>query len=162
MAMRWVRKGADIGHPATCLKLARFMYGDIPYAREVGHVVEVAAAARVVEAHDVPPEVMTSVVHWLKRWRGDSVAALDELREVMKNGGPYCFNDGCKVVGLLKEFKVCPQCKNARQGLPLVHFSAQPVPFWGCYSSTSQLNLSCFCLRYPTQPPSVSLRKCSG
>jgi len=26
----------------------------------------------------------------------------------------YCVNDGCKVVGLLKNFKVCPQCRSAR------------------------------------------------
>ena len=29
-------------------------------------------------------------------------------------GAKHCFNDGCEVVGHLKEFKVCPQCKTAR------------------------------------------------
>jgi TPR repeat protein len=36
MAMRWVRKGADIGLPATCLQLARLMYENAPYARKIG------------------------------------------------------------------------------------------------------------------------------
>ena len=29
-------------------------------------------------------------------------------------GAKYCQNDGCTVVGHLKDFKVCPQCKIAR------------------------------------------------
>jgi hypothetical protein len=29
-------------------------------------------------------------------------------------GAPYCVNEGCTVVGHLKDFKVCPQCKTAR------------------------------------------------
>jgi len=29
-------------------------------------------------------------------------------------GAKYCCNDGCEVVGHLKDFKVCPQCKTAR------------------------------------------------
>jgi hypothetical protein len=29
-------------------------------------------------------------------------------------GDPLARNDGCQVVGLLQEFKVCPQCKSAR------------------------------------------------
>ena len=69
------------------------MYGDQPYAREVGHVGEadgVATSAEVIEGHDVPPDVLTGVVHWLrkvghnpvlkptsfaeKRWRGVTIA----------------------------------------------------------------------------------------
>jgi hypothetical protein len=43
---------------------------DYPYAREVGHVGEaagVAAPAGVMEGHDVPPDVLTGVLHWLQK-----------------------------------------------------------------------------------------------
>ena len=30
------------------------------------------------------------------------------------NGSRYCYNHMCTVVGHLKDFKVCPQCKTAR------------------------------------------------
>ena len=46
-----------------------------------------------------------------------------------RSGGEYCFNDGCVVVGHRRDFRVCSQCKTARQGFPPVHFSAQPEPF---------------------------------
>ena len=39
---------------------------------------------------------------------------LNELRKNALDGSTYCRNDGCEVVGLLKDFKVCPQCKTAR------------------------------------------------
>jgi hypothetical protein len=41
----------------ACVKLATDMYGDHPYAREVGHVaaaVGVTTSAGVMEGHDVP------------------------------------------------------------------------------------------------------------
>jgi len=40
--------------------------------------------------------------------------ALDRLRVEALEGRKYCHNDGCDVVGQLKDFKVCPQCKTAR------------------------------------------------
>jgi hypothetical protein len=67
------------------------MYGDLPYAREVGHVGKagggggraggagrggggdggggggVATSAVVTEGHDVPPDVMAGVLHWLRK-----------------------------------------------------------------------------------------------
>ena len=39
---------------------------------------------------------------------------LDAFRRSAVEGGMFCRNDGCAVVGLLKDFKVCPQCKSAR------------------------------------------------
>jgi len=36
------------------------------------------------------------------------------LRKIKLEGFRYCYNEGCDVVGQLKEFKVCPQCKIAR------------------------------------------------
>jgi hypothetical protein len=42
-------------------------------------------------------------------------------------GAAYCVNDGCEVIGHRKDFRVCPKCKSARQGL---------------HSSTSHLNLN--------------------
>ena len=97
------------------------MYADRPYAREVGHVVEVAGAATsagVMEGHDVPPDVLTGVVHWLRKGGAggghDLVLNLDVYRRGALEGVKYCYNDGCEVVGQLKDFKVCPQCRMAR------------------------------------------------
>ena len=67
-----------------------------------------------VDAHHVPMDVMTSVVHWLRKGDHDVVSALDSLRGLAAEGGHYCFTNGCEVVGHLKDFKVCPQCKFAR------------------------------------------------
>ena len=39
---------------------------------------------------------------------------LDGLRRIALEGSRYCFNAGCQVLGHLKDFKVCPQCKGAR------------------------------------------------
>jgi TPR repeat protein len=116
-AMQWERKAAENGHIDACLKLAAHMYGDHPYAREVGLVVEaaeVASSADVMEGHDVPTDVMHGVLHWLRKGRHDLVANLDVLRSMALEGAKHCQNEGCEVVGQLKDFKVCPQCKIAR------------------------------------------------
>jgi len=117
MAMRWLRKAAENGRVESCSALAARMYGDEPYAREVGHVGEaagIATSAGVMDRHDVPPDVLPSVVHWLHKGGHDAIDKLRVLRIGALEGAPYCCNDGCQVVGLLKEFKVCPQCKSAR------------------------------------------------
>ena len=125
-AMQWRRKVADMGVVASCLQLASFMYEDRPHARgegEVGHVeVEatgVAMSATDMEGHDhVPPEVLTSVVYWLRKGcvtGGPSLLDyLEAMRSAALEGFPYCDNDGCEVVGHIKDFKVCPRCKIAR------------------------------------------------
>ena len=116
-AMQWLRKAAENGRASACLQLASRMYGDEPYAREVGHVGEAvggASSAGVMEGHDVPPDVLTCVVHWLRRGGYNTVDYLDGLRMHALEGAKYCHNDRCEVVGLLKDFKVCPQCKTAR------------------------------------------------
>jgi len=115
--MQWLRKAAENGNSVSCLQLAARMYGDHPYAREVGHVVEaagVAMSAGVMEGHDVPPNVFTSVVHWLRIGGHDPVHNLERLRKEATEGAKFCCNDGCVVMGHLKDFKVCPQCKTAR------------------------------------------------
>ena len=99
------------------MELAALMYRDQPYARDIGHVGEaagVATSAGVVAGHDVPPDVLTSVAHWV--WKGghDPIQQLDVYRGMALEGGIFCVNDGCQVVGLQKDFKVCPQCKTAR------------------------------------------------
>jgi len=41
-------------------------YADRPFARELGHVGEtagIATPAAVMEGHDVPPDVLTGVLH---------------------------------------------------------------------------------------------------
>ena len=93
------------------MKLAIHMYLDRPYAREVGHVVE---AAGLTEGHDVPQDVLNSILHWLRKGGHDPVETLDMCRKGSLDGGRFCQNEGCEVVGHLKEFKVCPQCKIAR------------------------------------------------
>jgi TPR repeat protein len=67
--MQWMRKAAENGYTDACTKLAAHMYMDLPYAREVGHVGEAAGAALagVMEGHDVPPDVLTGIVHWLRQ-----------------------------------------------------------------------------------------------
>ena len=44
----------------------------------------------------------------------DPINELDVLRRDALEGAKYCQNEGCEVTGLLKDFKVCPQCKTAR------------------------------------------------
>jgi hypothetical protein len=70
-AMQWRRKAADTGVVQSCVVLAREMYHDHPHACEVGLVeVEatgVAMSAADMEGHDVPPEVLKSVGHWLQK-----------------------------------------------------------------------------------------------
>ena len=90
---------------------------DRPYAREAGHVGEAAGGATpagIVEGHDVPPDVLTGVSHWLQKGGHNTVDRLDEFRRGAVEGAIYCWNDGCEVVGHLKDFMVCPQCKTAR------------------------------------------------
>jgi len=108
-AMQWMRKAVENGDVMSCLYLAMRMYEDRPYAREVGHVgeaAEVTTPVGVMEGHDVPPDVLTSVVHWLRKGGYNTVDAVV--------GAMFCYNEGCEVVGQLKDFKVCPQCKTAR------------------------------------------------
>ena len=116
MAMRWKRKAAENGDFRSCLKLAHVMYSDRPYAREVGHEEEasgVATSAEVMEGHDVPPDVLTSVCHWLQKG-GQPITQLEQFRRKNVEGYKFCRTDGCEVVGHLKDFRVCPQCKTAR------------------------------------------------
>ena len=116
-AMQWMRKAAENGHTNACLKLAKFVYFDMAYAREVGHVEEtpgVATSAGVMEGHELPSDVFTSVVHWLRKQEHDPIVALDLFRRDALEGAKYCRNEGCEFVGHLKDFKVCPQCKTVR------------------------------------------------
>jgi len=121
-AQEWMRKAAENGRAQSCITLAARMYRDEPYAREVGHVGEasgVATSAVVTEGHEVPPDVMTGMLHWLRKGCAseqlDPLAGLEELRRQALEGAQHCHNEGCEVVGQLKEFKVCPQCKTSRR-----------------------------------------------
>jgi len=119
--MKWMRKAAENGRADAMMRLATHMYTDQPYAREVGHVEEaagVATSAGVIEGHDIPPDVMIGVLHWLRKGcatgQHDPLEVLNGLRFGASEGNRYCHNDGCEVVGHKREFKVCPQCKTAR------------------------------------------------
>jgi hypothetical protein len=77
----------------------------------------------IMAGHDVPPDVLTSILYWLRKGcasdgvRSDCGSVSEELERCRKTtleGSNYCCNDGCEVVGVLKDFKVCPQCKTAR------------------------------------------------
>jgi hypothetical protein len=68
-------------------------------------------------ADDVPLDALAGIVHWLQKEGnkpGTQLLKLDMLRKIARDGGPYCRNEGCEVLGHRKDFKVCPQCKNAR------------------------------------------------
>jgi len=68
-AMTWLRKATELGHVKACMRLTNGMYGDEPYAREVGRVGDPSVVATLsggMEGHDVPPDVLTNVVHWLQ------------------------------------------------------------------------------------------------
>ena len=115
--MQWRRKAAGNGDSDACRALAARMYVDFPYAREVGLVGEAAGVATsvwVIEGHDVPLDVLTSVVYWLPKGGSNPVDKLDDLCSMALQGAPYCWNEGCEVMGHMKGFKFRPQCKTAR------------------------------------------------
>ena len=115
--MQWLRKAAENGRTDSCLHVAGAMYMDRPYAREVGHVGEAAGDAMSgegMQGHDVPTGVLNSMVHWLRKGGQNPMNELESMRRMTLGGAPYCYNEGCEAVGLLKDFKVCPQCKTAR------------------------------------------------
>jgi hypothetical protein len=134
------------------------MYLDMPYAREVGHVVEaarVATSAGDTEGHDVPSDVLAGVVHWLREWGyHDPTGELDGLRRMALEGDRHCVNDRCEVVGLLKDFKVCPQCKTARY----CNDECQKEDWTTgghkatCGTAFSNIKLVSFSLQRPTSP----------
>jgi hypothetical protein len=73
--LQWTRKAAENGRADACLHLAGHMYGDQPYAREVGHVSDAAGittSAGAMWGHDVPTDVMTGVLHWLRQGGHDA------------------------------------------------------------------------------------------
>ena len=116
-AVMWRRKAADTGEANACHNLACGMYEDVPYARDIGHVVGaagIATSAGVVEGHDIPLDVLTSILHWLQKGGHGMSDHLLGSRNTARNGAKRCINEGCEVVGQLKDFKVCPQCKSAR------------------------------------------------
>ena len=117
-AMQHLRKAAEGGYAAACSKLARALYGNFPHAREIGLVAEapyvVATPGGGMEGHDVPQDVLNSVVHWLRRGLHDPFAALYVLRKNALEGAAYCRNEGCELVGQFQDFKRCPLCKTAR------------------------------------------------
>jgi hypothetical protein len=116
-AMQWTRKAAVNGVADACLSLADKMYSDNPYAREVGHVGDaagLATSAGVMDGHDVAPDVLADVVQWLRKGGYNPAVPLNDFRRRAREGAAYCRNEGCEVVGHLKEFKVCPRCKTAR------------------------------------------------
>jgi len=121
-ALSWTRKAAENGIADACLRLAGRMYLDLPYAREVGHVMEAdgdATSTGVMQGHNVPRDVLTGVVHWLRKGRHNTVDMLDAFRRTaLREGGQHCRNDGCEVEGLLKDFKVCRSARPSGTAAP--------------------------------------------
>ena len=124
-ALQWLRTAAENGYVEACFELARDMYLDMPYAREIGHVGEAAVAAGpdrggvtagVRQAHDIPTDVLTGVIYWFRKgyelgallireaeldapFADNDVAMLrnlDKLRTESLEGAKYCYN-GCEV-----------------------------------------------------------------
>jgi len=61
------------------------MYLDQPYAREVGHVgggTGVATTAGGIDGHDIPPDVQTGVVFWLRKGQCNLPELLDRQNRV--------------------------------------------------------------------------------
>jgi len=91
----------------------------MPPYKTAGYVEDAASFATLIRdrelPHDCPPhDVLASVVHWLQKGGYDTLDTLDVFRFVELEGTTFCRNDGCEIVGLLKDFKVCPQCRTAR------------------------------------------------
>ena len=76
----------------------------------------VVISAGIMEGHDVPPDVLTGVVHWLRIGEHNSADKLEAYRSTAMKGAKYCCNEGCEVVGRLKDYKGRPQCKTTRYG----------------------------------------------
>ena len=77
-AMQCMRKAAENGYAHACLQLACRMYGDQPYAREVGRVLEAAgvatsdgeAAGVAMPAREVQGALEVSPLAVFVTWRG--------------------------------------------------------------------------------------------
>jgi hypothetical protein len=106
--------------------------------------VGVATSAGIKEEHDIPLDVLTSVTYWLVKGGYPPMDVLNELRGTALKGGKHCFNEGCEVVGHLKEFKVCPQCKTARYCGAACQ-KADWTTGRGLHPSTFRLNAITFC-----------------
>jgi len=59
-------------------------------------------------------DVASTVHQSLVAGQRDPFDELELFRIGALEGSMYCENVGCEVVGQLKDFKVCPQCKTAR------------------------------------------------
>jgi TPR repeat protein len=83
-----LRKAAENGDRDAAWTFVHAVHIDQPYAREVGLGFE----------------------KWFTREERERVDA--SLAKIDSNGGDmYCCNIGCDLIGLRKDFKVCPQCK---------------------------------------------------
>jgi len=74
-----MRTAADTGHADACMQLASAAYRDLPYAREIGNVMEAAGVAKlagVMEGHDIPLDVMNGVLHWLRKGGHNTLVAI--------------------------------------------------------------------------------------
>jgi len=70
LAMQCGRKAAENGNVDACLRLASCIYGDYPYARDIGRVGDAAGdvmPAGIMEGHDLPRDVLTSVAYWVRK-----------------------------------------------------------------------------------------------
>jgi len=85
-------------------------------ARELGHKEDAAAAAAAAgfvtpSGHDVPPGVFAVIAYWLSKGGYDSKEQILGFRSRAVEGAMYCYNEGCEVIGQMKDFKICPRCR---------------------------------------------------
>jgi hypothetical protein len=59
-------------------------------------------------------DILMVVSHWLLKAVPDPLQELEKFRIEALEGAKFCYNDGCEVVGHMKDFKLCPQCRRAR------------------------------------------------
>ena len=74
----------------------------------MGEAAWAASSDGVMEGHDIPPNVLTGVVHWLHKGGHDPVDKLGWVRKVALEGSNYCHNDGCEVVGTDEGLQTLP------------------------------------------------------
>ena len=126
-----LRKTAENGSAAACFSLARAMFIDQPYAREVGKIehttqceaTEDGLLASLREDGDSTGLGADSVtfggfLEWLSLGAlcggGDVRAAYAKMRVAARDGDRYCCNTGCEFVAPRMDFKMCGGCKLLR------------------------------------------------
>jgi len=111
----WLRSAAENGNRAACRNLGKLVYADLNNARQLGHVEQAAGlTAPAAEGHDVSMDVLNDAAYWFQRGGHDVSLTLADCRKTAVEGSRGCGNDGCVVLGLRHDFKLCARCETKR------------------------------------------------